>query len=186
MKVLLVQDVENLGQAGEIKDVANGYARNYLIPQGLVVLATSGALKQADVHRRRAEKRRQRLAAEMAALGQAIETSTLNFKAKAGVKGRLYGSITTAEIAEALAQVVGKEIDRRKVALDEPIKQVGSHSVKVRLSAEVVPEFIVVVEPEDPDAVQLEPADEAKRAIEQLEAEKVVEQPQEAGEAESA
>jgi large subunit ribosomal protein L9 len=146
MKVLLVQDVDDLGFAGEIKDVATGYGRNFLIPNGLAVLATPGALKQADLHRRRAAERRQRIADEVAALAATIGQSTLVFQAKAGEKGRLYGSVTTADIADKLGEVVGQEIDRRKITLDTPIKQLGTHKVGVRLSTDVLAEFDVVVE----------------------------------------
>jgi len=157
MKVLLIQDIEELGMAGEIKDVAKGYGQNYLIPKGLAVLATPGAMKQADLHRRRAAERRQRLADEMAALGQSIRQTTLVFQAKAGEKGRLYGSVTTADIADRLGEAVEREIDRRKITLESPIKELGTHKVALRLSAEVVAEFDVVVEPiEEAEPVELE------------------------------
>lgn len=149
MKVLLIQDVDELGLAGEVKDVATGYGRNYLIPQGLAVLATRGALQQADLHRRRAADRRQRLADEMAAFAESIRLTTLVFKAKAGEKGRLYGSVTTADIAEKLSEVVLSEIDRRKISLGNPIKELGTHRVTVRLSADQVAEFDVVVESDE-------------------------------------
>lgn len=154
MKVLLVQDIDTLGQAGEIKKVADGYGRNYLIPRGLAVLASAGTLKQADVHRRRAEKKRERLAAEIAALSRAIERVTLTFRAKSGSTGRLYGSITTAEIADRLSEALEQEIDRRKILLDEPIKQLGDHKVRIRLSAQAIPVFSVIVESEDGQAFQ--------------------------------
>lgn len=158
MKVLLIQDVENLGQAGEVKEVANGYGRNYLIPSGLAVLATPGELKQADLHRRRAARRRERISAEMAALARAIGQTTLTFKAKAGDKGRLYGSVTTADIAEKLAEAVGQEIDRRKIILETPIKQLGSHGVTMRLSGDHTADFSVIVESLEPVAEAEEPA----------------------------
>jgi large subunit ribosomal protein L9 len=151
MKVMLTQDVDELGLAGEVKDVANGFGRNYLIPQGLAVLATPGALKQADVHRRRAAERRQRIADEMAFLAESIRRTTLVFQAKAGEKGRLYGSVTTAEIADKLAEAVEHEIDRRKISLESPIKQLGTHTVTLRLAQNVVADFDVVVESIDAD-----------------------------------
>jgi large subunit ribosomal protein L9 len=146
MKVLLVQDVEDLGFAGEVKKVATGYGRNFLIPNGLAVVATPSALKEAELHRRRAAERRQRLADEVAALAATIGQTTLVFQAKAGEKGRLYGSVTTADIADKLAEAVGQEIDRRKINLDSPIKQLGTHKVGVRLSTDVMAEFDVAVE----------------------------------------
>jgi large subunit ribosomal protein L9 len=146
MKVLLIQDVENLGLAGSVKVVADGFGRNYLIPRGLAVLATGGAMKQADLHKRRAAERRQRMADEMAALAGAVRQTKLVFRAKAGDKGRLYGSVTTADIAEKLTEAVGQDIDRRKIVVNEAIKQVGTHKVTLRLAADAVAEFDVVVE----------------------------------------
>jgi large subunit ribosomal protein L9 len=160
MKVLLVQDIDNLGLAGEIKEVADGYARNYLIPGNLAVLATPGALKQADLHRRRAAERRDRLAAEMAALVKAISKTSLTFQAKAGEKGRLYGSVTTADIADKLAETLEQEVDRRKIVLDAAIKQLGTHTVTVRLSADYTADFEVIVE-------ALETAEAAEAAAEE-------------------
>jgi large subunit ribosomal protein L9 len=174
MKVLLIQDVDNLGIAGDVKDVANGYGRNYLIPGGLAVLATPGALKQADLHRRRAAKRRERIAAEMAALAEAIGRTTLTFQAKSGEKGRLYGSVTTADIAEKLAQSIGQEVDRRKIMLELPIKQLGTHKVAVRLGPDLSTSFDVVVEPIEPIAME-EPATAQEPAL--VEALAVVEEP---------
>lgn len=166
MKVLLVQDVENLGLAGEVKEVAGGYGRNYLIPKGLAVKATAGALKQADLHRRRAAERRQRLADEMAALAEAVRQTTMVFKAKAGEKGRLYGSVTTADIADKLSEAVGQEVDRRKVVVKEAIKQVGTHKATLRLSADVVAEFDVVVEPLDAEEMPQESTETEAPAVE--------------------
>ncbi len=162
MKVLLIQDVDNLGLAGQVKHVADGYGRNYLIPKGLAVLATPGAMKEADLHRRRAAARRQRMAEEMNALAQAVSQTTLLFKAKAGEKGRLYGSVTSAEIADKLAEAVGHEIDRRKIVLDSAIKELGTHRVTLRLSAEVTAEFDVVVQPLDEEQAPQETAEPAQ------------------------
>jgi large subunit ribosomal protein L9 len=149
MKVLLTQDVENLGMAGEVADVADGYGRNFLIPNGLAVLATPGALQNADLHRRRATEKRQRIADEMAALAASVGDVTLNFQAKAGEKGRLYGSITTADIADKLADAIGRDIDRRKLSLETPIKELGTHAVTLRLSSDITADFSVVVESDE-------------------------------------
>jgi large subunit ribosomal protein L9 len=149
MKVLLIQDVDNLGLAGEIKEVATGYGRNYLIPQGMAVLATQGALSEADLHRRRAAERRQRLADELAALAEAISQTTLVFQAKAGPTGRLYGSVTSGDIADRLAEAVARDIDRRRIIMEAPIKDLGTHAVTLRLSTDVAADVAVVVEPID-------------------------------------
>ncbi len=160
MKVLLIQDVENLGEAGEVQDVATGYGRNYLIPEGLAVLATPGELKKADLHRRRAAERRQRLADEMAALAEAVRQTTLLFHAKAGETGRLYGSVTSSDIADKLAETVGQDIDRRRITMEGPIKDIGTHTVSLRLGADLVAEFDVVVESvdegEEPEQLEAE------------------------------
>ena len=163
MKIILINNVPNLGQAGEVKNVATGYARNYLIPKGLAVRATSGVLEEFE-HRRTADARREeRRAARAEALAQRLGSLTLTFEAKASEKGRLFGSITTADIAEALEREVGETFDRRKHVLSEPIRQVGEHTVSVRLTADVVSQVKVVVKPEGgelPEAIPAEPVEE--------------------------
>jgi large subunit ribosomal protein L9 len=149
MKVLLLQDVYNLGQAGEVKTVADGYGRNYLLPMGLATLATPAALKRAERIKQIAMEKRAREKADAEALAQLIGNTMLTFSARAGEKGKLYGSITASQIAQALAQKVGLEsFDKRKVILREPIREVGTYSVTIRLSAEVTPTVTVVVMPE--------------------------------------
>lgn len=162
MKVLLKQDVENVGFAGEVHKVAPGYGRNYLIPRGLAVVATPNAMKQAESWRKRAEARRAELHAEYATLSARIQEVTLTFTACAGETGKLYGSITTAQIADALNERLGTEIDRRKVG-DEPLRQLGEHKVVVRLSGDFHPELTVLIEDENaPHAA----APEAAEAVE--------------------
>lgn len=148
MKVLLKEDVDNLGYAGEVHKVAPGYARNYLIPKGMAVKAAPSVMKQAEIWRSRAEARRAELKAEYEALSAKIAGVTLTFKARAGETGKLYGSITTAQVADELNEVLGTDIDRRKVGI-EPLRQLGEHQVVVRLSAEFQPEVTVMVEDED-------------------------------------
>lgn len=161
MKVLLRQDVENVGFAGEVHKVAPGYGRNYLIPRGLAVVATPNAMKQAESWRKRAEARRAELHAEYATLSARIQEVTLTFTARAGETGKLYGSITTAQIADALNERLGTEIDRRKVG-DEPLRQLGEHKVVVRLSGDFHPELTVLIEDENaPRAAAPEAAEAA-------------------------
>jgi len=148
MKVLLKVDVDNLGYAGEVHNVAAGFGRNYLIPQGLAVKADNRVMKQATVWRRAAEARRAELRAEHDKLALRIQEVTLTFVAKAGQTGKLYGSVTTAQIADKLNEALGTEIDRRKVGT-EPLRQLGEHKVVVRLGADHVPMLTVVVRPED-------------------------------------
>lgn len=147
MKVLLKEDVDNLGYAGEVHTVAAGYGRNFLLPQGLAVKATPDVMKQAENWRKRAEARRAELRAEHNILAEQIRAVTLTFTARAGENGKLYGSITTHQIADMLNEKLGTQIDRRKVGA-EPLRQLGEHPVQVRLSGDFHPEFLVIVQPE--------------------------------------
>lgn len=144
MKVLLLKDVYKLGRAGDVKKVADGFGRNYLLPHGLAVLATPGALKQVEYIRRTAAVQRERLNQEMGSVAERLEGLKLIFPAKAGETGKLYGSITTAMIAEAVLKETGDQVDRRQVD-SQPIKTLGVHKVHVRLTIDLVPEITVLV-----------------------------------------
>lgn len=148
MKVVLRKDVPGLGKAGDIKNVADGYARNYLIPRGLAAVATPGAIKQAEQERVAEVERARRLQQEAKELAQKLSNQTLIFKARAGEEDRLYGSITSADIAEAIQEATGLEVDKRKVLLERPIRQLGEHTVTVKLHGDVVSEVKVIVERE--------------------------------------
>ena len=156
MKVLLKEDVENLGYAGEVHKVSAGFGRNYLLPNGMAVVASPGMMKQAEVWRKKAEAHRAEQRAEFEALANSIEAVRLTFTARAGENGKLYGSITTAQIADALNEELTTEIDRRKVGV-EPLRQLGEHQVVVRLSGEFQPHLTVVIESEDGEVVMEEP-----------------------------
>ena len=144
MKVMLLKDVHRLGQAGEVKKVADGYGRNYLIPQGLAVLATPGVLKQADRIRENASRERARLNQEFSAVAEQLTGLELTFAVKAGETGRLYGSVTTSMIAEAIETTTGVKIEHRQID-SRPIKMLGVYSVTVRLTLDLVPEVSVIV-----------------------------------------
>lgn len=159
MKVLLVQDVAKLGSAGEVKDVSGGYGRNYLIPQGLAVLATRGQVKQAEERAQAQRKRDQALRKDAEILGAKFAGQTLRFTAKVGEQDRLYGSVTSGDIAERLAAQIGIDVDRRKIMLDEPIKRVGVYSIPVRLMAGIEPVVTVIVEGEE-GALQMPAGDD--------------------------
>jgi large subunit ribosomal protein L9 len=143
MKVVLRQDVPKLGEAGSVQDVKPGYARNYLIPQGLAVLATAGELKTAEHNAAVKARKITRQEEQLQSLADRIAGKRLEFTVRAGEGGRLYGSITASEVAEALAKLVGEEIDRRKVVLEEPIRQLGDHTVAVHLVGRLRPEITV-------------------------------------------
>ncbi|HHX63855.1 MAG TPA: 50S ribosomal protein L9 [Chloroflexi bacterium] len=145
MEVLLIKDVKNVGQAGDVRRVADGYARNYLIPRGLAVPATQAARKQV-ADRLAAEARREAAEREAAeAQAEKLQGIEIVFQVKAGEAGRLYGSITNNDIAERLAEL-GYDLDKRRVLLEEPIKEIGRTEVDVRLHSEVKASVTVVVE----------------------------------------
>lgn len=148
MQVILVQDVPGLGDIGDVKSVADGYARNYLIPRGLAKAATAGELKQAEQHRRTASKRAVQEKTDAQAIAERISQMTLVFTARAGEGTKLYGSITSAQIADKIAEELGRDFDRRKIHLDESLRQLGTHQVPVRLMADIVPTVTVVIERE--------------------------------------
>ncbi|MDA8186904.1 MAG: 50S ribosomal protein L9 [Dehalococcoidales bacterium] len=148
MKVLLLKDVKGLGKAGDIKEVADGYGRNYLMPKGLIALATPAEIKKAAELKEAAKKRGEKIAKEARTLADRVAATELTLKAKVGEQHRLYGSITGADIAEALSRELGQPIDKRKVELEEPIKHLGTFKVKVHLATGVEPEVTVNVEPE--------------------------------------
>lgn len=137
MKVLLIEDVDNLGYAGDVKDVANGYGRNYLLPQNLAVLATPGALKQAETIRKAAEKQRAQEMADAQAMANQLEGLELVFERRAGETEKLYGSVTSNDIAEAIQEKTGIEVDKRKVNLPEPIRNLGQEEVTIKLMIDV-------------------------------------------------
>lgn len=144
MKVLLKQDVKGIGKKGQILEVKEGYARNFLIPNGLGVEATGGALKQAQDQQKAVERQKAKEKEEARVLGAKLKALTLTLRHKAGEEGRLFGSITSHEIAEALkGQSLG--IDKKRIVLEEPIRLLGEHTVKVKLHPEVVADLRVNV-----------------------------------------
>ena len=148
MKVILVADVPNLGRAGDIKEVADGYGRNYLIPRGLAKMATGGEVQQARQLRSSAQTRLQREHEEAQELAKRLSGLSLTFRARAGEGTKLYGSITSADIAGKLSGELGQEFDRRKIRLDESLRQLGTHQVTIHLAPQLEPEITVVIERE--------------------------------------
>lgn len=148
MKVVLRRDVPGLGRAGDVKDVADGYGRNYLIPRGFAALATPAELAHVEAHKAVEQRQRARLDEERRALAQRIEETPVVLHARAGGQGRLHGSITAVQVAEALSQALGQTIDRREIELPDPIRHLGSHTAQVRLARHVAARLTVVVEPE--------------------------------------
>ena len=148
MKVLLIKDVYNLGRAGETKKVANGYARNFLIPQKLAVKATDGALNQIEKIQIAASKQRELLNEEMGGLAEQISNLELFFTAKTGETGKLYGSITQPMIVDALNEKLHTNLDRHQIE-SQPLREIGEHNVRVRLTFDLIPEVKVIVRAEE-------------------------------------
>jgi large subunit ribosomal protein L9 len=144
MKVLLLQDVYKLGHAGDVKKVADGYGRNYLLPQGLAVLATPGALKQAENIRTQAAASREKANTELGGIAAQISRLVLTFPAKAGETGKLYGSISHQMIADVIQAKTGIEVNRRQIDA-QPVRTLGEHKVHVRLTMDLIPELLVIV-----------------------------------------
>jgi large subunit ribosomal protein L9 len=169
MRVLLLKDVYKLGHAGDVKKVADGYGRNYLLPQGLAVLATPAALKQAETLRQNAAIARSKLNAELSGVAEKLNALTLTFAVKAGETGKLYGSITPAAIAEEIRRTSGLEVDRRTVG-HQPLRELGEYKVPVRLTTELIPSVKVIIYREG-EALKTEaPAPEEVPSPEQAEA----------------
>jgi large subunit ribosomal protein L9 len=144
MRVILRADLANVGKRGDICEVADGFARNYLFPKGLAITASDGAVSQAAAMRRARDLRdaQDRSAAEEVA--RALVAKVIQIRARAGSEGRLFGSVTAADVVDAVAAQTGVELDRRKLHLDDPIKTLGTHSVAVRLHTDV--QFPVTVD----------------------------------------
>ena len=159
MKVLLIKDVYKLGRAGDVKRVADGYGRNFLLPQGLAVLATAGALKQVDQIRVQANARRAIVNKEMSGVADILSKLTLTFPAKAGDTGKLYGSITPQMIADAIKAKSGVEVNRRQMDF-EPLRTLGTQTIHVRLTMDLIPEITVIVHREGESPLQAEAAAE--------------------------
>jgi len=159
MKVMLIKDVYKLGRAGDVKKVADGYGRNFLIPQGLAVLATPGALKQVERIRAQAEIRRTEQNKELQGLADDIEGVVLTFAAKAGETGKLYGSITTQNVADALQEKTRYEVKRHQIDM-QPIRNLGEFIANVRLTMDLVPEIKVIVYREGEALEEPAPIDE--------------------------
>jgi large subunit ribosomal protein L9 len=160
MKIILRKDVPKLGEVGTVHTVADGYARNYLIPQGMAILATPGELKVVATNQKVADRKIARQEEQLQSLADKISGQRLTFTANTGEQGRLYGSITAGDIADELSKAVGSEIDRRKVALEDPIRSVGEHTITVHLVGKLRPQVTVIVVSDKVD----EPAEETETA----------------------
>ena len=137
MRIILAGDIETLGHKGDVVTVADGYARNYLVPKGLAMVATKGTLRQAEHMRRAREEAERKRKEEAAAKVSVLASEPVYISARAGEGGRLYGSVTSSDIARAVAEQLEETIERRDVRLEEPIRRLGTHQVEVHLHEEV-------------------------------------------------
>ena len=169
MKVMLLEDVYKLGRAGEIKKVAPGYARNFLMPQGLAVLATTGAIKQAGRIQNEGDIKRAKVNQELGGVAEQLEGKRFTFAAKASETRRLYGSINTQMIAEAVSEVIGVTVEAKQIE-SQPLRMIGRHNVAVRLTVDLIPEIEIIVhrEGETPESALEEEEQEAIMAEEAL------------------
>jgi len=144
MKVLLIKDVYKLGRAGEVKKVAAGYGRNYLIPQGFAIPATPGAMNQAGRIKEKATERRAVLNEELSSVAEVLDGKTITFPVKAGETGRLYGSVSSEDIIESIQVNFEIELEKRQVET-EPLRQLGTFSVPIHLTMDLIPEINVII-----------------------------------------
>jgi len=166
MKVLLIKDVYNLGRAGEVKKVADGYARNFLFPQKMALRASEGALRQIEKIEAAAAKQREIMNEEMRGLSEQIAALELVFKAKVGETGKLYGSITQQQIIDAVNEKLHVNLDRRQIET-QPLRQTGEHMVRIRLTYDLIPEVTVWVESDE--EVEEESVESRKQRTEKIE-----------------
>ena len=178
MRVILIRDVDRVGTAGEVKDVADGYGRNYLLPKGLAELVSPDGLKRADEYRKAEERRQQALNAEMEGLAGLLDGLEVNIKAKAGENERLYGSVTSADIAEEAQRLTGHEVDKRKVELHEPIHQLGEYEITVKLTRDLTPTLKVIVSAEGIEGKTEEKAEEQPETKAEKKAKRKAEEPE--------
>jgi large subunit ribosomal protein L9 len=155
MKVLLIKDVYKLGRAGEIKKVAAGYGRNYLIPKGFAIPATAGSMQQADRISVKATERRAALNAELSDIAEVLTGKTLTFAVKAGETGRLYGSVSDEDIIDTIEANYEIKLEKRQVET-EPIRQLGTYTVPIHFTMDLVPEITIVVHREGEPAFEEE------------------------------
>ena len=153
MRVVFLEDVEGVAKGGDVKDVKNGFARNFLIPKSLAVPATHDALQRIEKLAQQAEKARLKKLSDMRALGEELKGARVDVEMRAGSGGRLYGSVTNAIVASRLTELTGKQIDRKSVSVPDSLRELGSYKAGVRLHAEVQAEVDILVHPlgTDPD-----------------------------------
>jgi large subunit ribosomal protein L9 len=162
VKVIFLEDVSGIARAGQTRVVADGYARNYLLPRKLAVLAGSAASTAVEAQLRRIAKRQALEEAEMTELAKKLDGVEITLEAKVGESEKLYGSVTAADIAAALSEPAGQEVDKRKIELHEPIRHLGSHDVNVRFTHDITAVIKVTVRAEEPEKAEKKTRAEAE------------------------
>jgi large subunit ribosomal protein L9 len=154
MKVIFLENVPKVARAGDIKDVADGYGRNFLLPRKLAMLASPSVINNVEIQRRISAREQARTETEMRELADHLEGKEVVLKAKVGAKERLYGSITSADIAAELNSTTSLAVDKRKIDLDEPIRQLGSYEVTIRLTKDITAKIRVMVTGEETEVTE--------------------------------
>ena len=147
MRIIFLDDIPNVAKTGDIKDVKKGYAKNYLLPKGLATLATPQELFRIDAIRKVGGERSSKILGNAEALAQLVEGTNVVVKMRSGPNGRLYGAVTSTMVAQEMSSILEKEFDRREILLDEPIHELGSVEVRVRVHPELTAGITVTVEP---------------------------------------
>lgn len=152
MKIVLLQDIASLGKAGEVKEVADGHARNYLLPRGLAAPATAANVAMSESQRRALAQRQKHSHEALLESAGRLQGMEVRLQVRVGTEERLYGSVTASDIADELSRLSGLQIDKRNVELEEPIHRLGSYEVPVKLATDVVPKVRVIVEEAKPES----------------------------------
>ena len=168
MKVVLLEDIPGKGKAGEIKEVRKGYAKNFLLPRGLALIATPTVMKQVESRLEKAKLEESIDRERLVELAQQIEGKEIRFKARIGAGERLFGSITAADVAEELSRTIGSVVDKKKIDIEKAFRQAGSYEIAVKLASDIKPKITVVIEEEE----EKEPETEQKPEKEQGKKEK--------------
>ena len=168
MKVLLLEDIYKLGRAGDVKKVAPGYARNYLMPQGLAILATPGAVKQAGRIKKQGEVKRAKVNQELGGVAEQLEGKLFTFAAKASETRRLYGSINAQMIAAVVSEDIGVAVEAKQIE-SQPLRMIGKHNVSVRLTIDLIPVIEIIVHREG-ESIEAALEEEEKAAMKAEEA----------------
>jgi large subunit ribosomal protein L9 len=166
MKVVLLEDIPQKGKAGEIREVSKGYAKNFLLPRGLALVATPTVMKQVEsrLERKKLEETVDR--EKLVELAQQIEGKEIRFKARIGAGERLFGSITAADVAEELSRTIGAVVDKKKIDIEKPLRQVGSYEIAVKLASDIKPKITVVIEEEEEKKIEIETGQKPEKSAE--------------------